>query len=138
MDITTILNKNRSAVAVAAEAQLQHHLAQASHIKSRSPSEMGSEHDHPGQHSEQYQHNHHPIQLPNISQYHSPLQGSLHASMIRGDYTSSGQDNMFRNVPTSTSGPGRGSGEPAPKSFHCQTCGKGFARRSDLARHGNY
>ncbi|WEW57641.1 hypothetical protein PRK78_003108 [Emydomyces testavorans] len=134
MDITTILNKNRSAVAVAAEAQLQHQLAQTT---SRSPSEMGSEHDthQVGQHSESYQRTPQPIQLPHISQYHSSLQANHHASMLRSEYAQSGQENMFRHVSGSTGGPGKGSGEPAPKSFHCQTCSKGFARRSDLARH---
>ncbi|EER24299.1 hypothetical protein D8B26_005476 [Coccidioides posadasii str. Silveira] len=137
MDITTILNKNRSAVAAAAEAQLQHQLAQTAQIKSRSPSELGSEHDaqQPGRHSEPYHPAHQPIQLPTISQYHSPLHTNHHASMMRGDYAQNGHENMFRNMPTSNSGPGRGTGEPAPKSFHCQTCSKGFARRSDLARH---
>lgn len=34
-------------------------------------------------------------------------------------------------------GPGRpSSGDPQTKAFPCSTCGKGFARRSDLARHG--
>lgn len=37
-----------------------------------------------------------------------------------------GQHNGGR--PTSDTGP--------PKAFACSTCGKGFARRSDLARHG--
>lgn len=34
-------------------------------------------------------------------------------------------------------GPGRpASGDSSAKSFPCSVCGKGFARRSDLARHG--
>ncbi|EEP75748.1 gastrula zinc finger protein XLCGF7.1 [Uncinocarpus reesii 1704] len=137
MDITTILNKNRSAVAAAAEAQLQHQLSQTSHMKSRSPSEMGSEHDpqHPGRHTESYQQVPQPIQLPNISQYHSPIHANHHPSILRGDYSQNGHETMFRNVPGTSSPTSRTNGEPAPKSFHCQTCGKGFARRSDLARH---
>ncbi|KAI2012829.1 hypothetical protein LOZ52_003681 [Ophidiomyces ophidiicola] len=132
MDITTILNKNRASVAVAAEAQLQHQFAQAAHLKSRSPSDMGSEHNPlpaaAAQHLA-YSASPPPIQLPNLSQYHS---GNHHTPLIRGTYPPD-QENMFPNVPGTANG--RGNGEPAPKSFHCQTCSKGFARRSDLARH---
>jgi uncharacterized Zn-finger protein len=31
---------------------------------------------------------------------------------------------------------GRATDTGPPKAFACSTCGKGFARRSDLARHG--
>lgn len=42
------------------------------------------------------------------------------------------QQNQAENL----SNPGRTSGNEAVKAFACTTCSKGFARRSDLARHG--
>lgn len=55
--------------------------------------------------------------------------------------------NMGHNTPPPGMSPGPGlpgagmpgpgqSQPPAPKAYPCSTCGKGFARRSDLARHG--
>lgn len=38
----------------------------------------------------------------------------------------------------SSEGGGRTSGSGLPKAFACSTCAKGFARRSDLARHGMF
>ncbi|EMC98366.1 hypothetical protein BAUCODRAFT_67601 [Baudoinia panamericana UAMH 10762] len=37
--------------------------------------------------------------------------------------------------PTQSDGTGRPNGSGLPKAFACSSCGKGFARRSDLARH---
>ena len=34
--------------------------------------------------------------------------------------------------------PGNGDSNPQSKAFACSTCSKGFARRSDLARHGTH
>lgn len=43
------------------------------------------------------------------------------------------QDNMG-----GTGNAQRQGSNPSVKAFACTTCGKGFARRSDLARHGKY
>lgn len=136
MDITTILNKKASVSVVAAEVQqLQQHLAQAQaadDAKSRSPSEMGSEHGSasapPSEHQQTYPSSTQSLpQMAHLAQYHVQAQATHnnYAHSAHGsDYGRNGSGNM------------RPSGLPALKTFHCQTCSKGFARRSDLARHG--
>ncbi|GAB1192319.1 hypothetical protein APSETT444_001510 [Aspergillus pseudonomiae] len=47
---------------------------------------------------------------------------------VPGGYTSA--------PPMPNGGAPQGRTDPPPKTFHCGTCSKGFARRSDLARHG--
>ncbi|PGH11606.1 hypothetical protein AJ79_04746 [Helicocarpus griseus UAMH5409] len=137
MDITTILNKKGTAAAAAAEAQLQQQLVHATHIKSQTPSEMGSEHG-PSQNGDQpniYPPTSQPLpHLAGIPQYQSPSQGSPGMPPARGEYIQDGQADV-KYVQNGSSGHGRANGEPVPKTFHCSTCNKGFARRSDLARH---
>ncbi|DAA72678.1 TPA_exp: Uncharacterized protein A8136_5957 [Trichophyton benhamiae CBS 112371] len=153
MDITTILNKKASVSIVAADVhQLQQHLAQATAqsqtddaVKSRSPSELGASEHHrsasapPSEHHHHH-HHHQPTssfpsstqslpQMAHLAQYHVQAQAN-HASTSPG-YAHSAHGSDYGRSTTSM----RPTGLPALKTFHCQTCSKGFARRSDLARH---
>ncbi|KAK2796570.1 hypothetical protein FQN50_009515 [Emmonsiellopsis sp. PD_5] len=138
MDITTILNKKGSAAAAAAEAQLHQQLVNAAQIKSQTPSEMGSEHG-ASQNGDQpniYPPSSQPLpHISDIPQYHSPTQGSPAMPALRTDYIQDPQPDI-KYIPNRSNGQGRTNGEPVPKTFLCATCTKGFARRSDLARHG--
>jgi hypothetical protein len=88
------------------------------------------------------------------SSYGSPT--SMHASLTMSDHGMQAAlppGMMIPGMPTMQAGNGMAVGYPQPvkmehtqqqqtqppvKAFPCSTCGKGFARRSDLARHGAY
>lgn len=72
-------------------------------------------------------------QMPNINQdmryaAHPP---NPQLPMLQNPYAPAGYSTT--QIPNSVP---QGRPDPPPKTFHCGTCGKGFARRSDLARHG--
>jgi hypothetical protein len=144
MDFTTILNRKAStaAAAAAADAQLQRQLGQTVQLDSQTPSEMGSEHG-TSQAGEQttlpFTSNPpsiHPMpNLPQEIRYSSPTHPSNGVPIVTGPYMQPGFPGGAQ-MQTATTSQGRSGGEPAPRIFHCSTCSKGFARRSDLARHG--
>ncbi|KAL2005669.1 hypothetical protein VTN00DRAFT_10162 [Thermoascus crustaceus] len=138
MDITTILNKKGPAAAVAAaEVHFHQQLAQAVHLDSRTSSDMGSEH---GASQAEHPVLTYPPSAPSLHQMANIPQGMRFAPpphqnngvpMMQSAYMHEG----FGNPQMQNGGAPQPRSEPAPKTFHCQTCGKGFARRSDLARH---
>jgi hypothetical protein len=75
---------------------------------------------------------------PNAMRYPSPTAMQNPLPMLQQPYRS---ESAFENsmMQQENSRDGRQSGDNAPqKAFPCSTCGKGFARRSDLARHGEF
>ena len=141
MDITTILNTKGSAAAAAAEAQLQQQLAQAAQLDNRTPSEMSSERgpqSHTGD-APMYANGQHSLhQLTNMPQemrYPSPSQTPQGVQMMQNGYM---PENLHDQAYAQNGSNGSRPMGDAVKSFACGTCNKGFARRSDLARHGMY
>ena len=153
MDITTILNSKGPAAAAAAEQQLQQQLAQAAQANARTPSDTGSEHgsDHSSRYSSRSTQPLHTMSgLPNGMRYPSPSQMQQPMSMLQNTYVPQnfGLDNGYmqahpqqheeqqRDQQDQQRASGRQAGADTMKAFACTSCGKGFARRSDLARHG--
>jgi hypothetical protein len=147
MDITTMLNNKGPGAAAAPEHTYQPTLVRVVQCNDRSASEAGSEFESSSEQSSAYSiRPDRPLQamphVPNGVRYPSPIQGEQPMSLLASGYSAQnlGIDNdygqgQYHDEPSSH--PGRSSsGNDAVKAFACTTCGKGFARRSDLARHG--
>ena len=112
MDITNILNgKDPAAVAAAAERQYQHHIAQGVSYN-------------PGPQLQ-------PVLPTNYRD--RPFQNVY---MQQQQQQQQQQQNNQREDGPDDSGSSRQNSNGSVKAFACTNCGKGFARRSDLARHG--
>lgn len=131
MDIGNILNAKGN-VAAAAEARRQQQLAQSTPMSNRSNSDMGSEQ---GSTSSQLQPLHPSDNPPN--KYPSPIPTEHNMQTMPPAFEIDGlQENGYPpNDDVQAAGTADGQSK---KSFACSHCKKGFARRSDLARHGRH
>jgi len=131
MDIGNILNAKGNAAA-AAEARRRQQLAQATPMSNRSNSDMGSEQ---GSTSSGPQPLHPSNNQPN--KYPSPIPTAPTMQMMPSGFLA---DNLQENgyPQTDDVNASRPASDQTTKSFACSHCNKGFARRSDLARHGEF
>jgi hypothetical protein len=164
MELDTILNARLTAYTgtgtpFAMQHTMQHelqpqHFGAPPYINGRIKSENGSERGvspHPSD-SSRYS-SQQPQQLPsyppmpthgmNGMRYPSPTQMQAPMPMMNSNnYIPSPPDHTYaQQQQQQQPDPNQQVGRPAsdtgpPKAFACSTCGKGFARRSDLARHG--
>lgn len=150
MDIKQIVNSKggpKGAAAVAAAngtAQDLHLLHSISQANSLPMSDTGSERGnspHDSEHSRysapRYGQMNGMNGTPNAMRYPSPTAMQNPLPMLQQPYRT---DNSFDNgmMQQENVRQPRQSGDATQKAFPCGTCGKGFARRSDLARHGKY
>ncbi|KAM0460984.1 hypothetical protein ACHAO4_001780 [Trichoderma viride] len=141
MDITNMLNNKGGAMAhglggsMPDHHQQHHHLGLVKHESAldRSGSPHMSEHSSYSAHSM-------PRAYPSPTAMHTPMQmqNHMHNAMQMGGFTDmSGMGSVpsmaMHHMPQQ---PQQQQAPTAPvKAYPCSTCGKGFARRSDLARH---
>ena len=145
MDITTMLNsKGPTAVG---ELHMQHLSKAHGQNSSETGSEMGNNSDHSSVYSSRSTKALQAMpNMPNGMRYPSPSQLHHPMSLLSSGYSAqnlglengyiSGQHQDEQQNQADLSHPGRTPGNEAVKAFACTTCSKGFARRSDLARHG--
>lgn len=149
-----MLNSKGPATAVATDHQFSH-LAKSSQINNQIGSETGSEVGNNSDHSSVYssRSTKKALQaLPNMPNglcYPSTSQVQHPMSMLPSGYQPQhlGLENGYvhgqhqdeqQNQVDQLNNPSRSTGgNDSVKAFACTTCSKGFARRSDLARHGN-
>ena len=133
MDIGNILNTkgNAAAAAAAAEAQLRQQLEDAAQMTARTNSDLGSDRSSSSNHQQPL---HQMTNIPSNMAYPSPSQ-QQGLQMVSNSFMPGTlhDDGYHPNADGSASRP---NSDGAPKQFACSSCGKGFARRSDLARHG--
>ncbi|KAH8672663.1 hypothetical protein BGZ60DRAFT_469140 [Tricladium varicosporioides] len=148
MDIKEIVNskagKGAAAAAAAAngaaqDLQLLHSIQQANSIPmSDTGSERGNS-PHDSEHSRYSAPRYGPMNgmagPPNNMRYPSPTAMQSPLPMMPQQYRSDGGFGNENMMPQDPNRPQRQVGDGGPKAFPCSTCGKGFARRSDLARH---
>lgn len=142
---------NKSSAAVAA-AERQFHQQYAHVVQDRPTSDAGSQNESSSEHSSGYSsRSTRPLQamphvpnLPNGVRYDPSTQLEHPIALLASRYPTHnlGLENEYTQGPYQDAQghhPSRSSGgSEAVKAFACATCGKGFARRSDLARHGRW